>query len=86
MAASEIIFFIVLFLFLIVVCVWPILTWRIHHVSTWIPDAAHSYAVHERGTTVYFKPALGKFYVTLPWLWGGLLVATVLIGLLTPKK
>jgi len=82
-SAGEILFFLVLLLFLIVVCVWPILTWRIHHFSTWAPDAVHSYPVrdHSRGI-VYLSPALGKFYVSLPWLWGALLAGTVLTGLL----
>jgi hypothetical protein len=82
----EVLFFFVLFLFLAVVCVWPVLTWRVHHISTWVPDAIHSYVVHQRGTTVYMTPALGKFYVSLPWLWCGLLAATVLSGLLTSKR
>ena len=81
----EALFFFVLLLFLMVVCVWPILAWRIHHFSTWMPDAAHSFPVHEHGGTFYLTPALGKFYVSLPWLWPSLLAATVLTGLLTSK-
>jgi hypothetical protein len=83
---NEILFFAVLFLFLIVVCVWPALTWRIHHFSTWMPDAAHSYPIRQNGITVYLKPWFGKFFVTLPWLWCSLLAATVVTGLFTPKK
>jgi hypothetical protein len=80
---GEILFFFVLLLFLIIVCVWPILTWRIHHFSTWAPDATHSYSVRDHsGVTVYLTPTLGKFYVSLPWLWGALLAGTVLTGLL----
>jgi hypothetical protein len=82
----EVLFFFVLFLFLAVVCVWPVLTWRIHHVSTWVPDAVHSYVIHQHGATFYMTPALGKFYVSLPWLWCALLVATVLTGFLTSKR
>jgi hypothetical protein len=82
----EIVFFFVLALFLAVVCTWPALTHRIHHFSTWEPDSVHSFAVHEHGATLYMKPALGRFYVSLPWLWCGLLAATVLTGLLTSKK
>jgi fatty acid desaturase len=82
-SVGEILFFLVLLLFLIIVCVWPILTWRIHHFSTWVPDAVHSYPVRDHsGGTVYLSPALGKFYVSLPWLWGALLAGTVLTGLL----
>jgi hypothetical protein len=82
----EALFFFVLFLFLAVVCVWPILAWRIHHLSTWTPDAAHSFPVRDHGITIYMTPALGKFYASLPWLWCGLLATTVLTGLLTSKR
>ena len=82
-SAGEILFFSVLLLFLIIVCVWPILTWRIHHFSTWVPDAVHSYPVRDHsGGRVFLSPAFGKFYVSLPWLWGALLAGTVLTGLL----
>jgi|ERR1700756_2549116 hypothetical protein len=84
---SEILFLLVLVLFLVVVCVWPILTWRLHHFSTWTADAAHSYAVRDHaGGTVYVTPAFGKFYVSLPWLWASLLAATVVTGLFSPKN
>src|SRR5215469_14523266 len=83
---SEAVFFTMLAMFLVVVCVWPILTGRILHFSTWTPDVLHSYALHDRGVTYYVKPALGRFYVSLPWLWCSLLAATVLTGLLTGKK
>lgn len=85
-SAAEILFCFVLLLFLIVVCVWPILTWRIHHYSVWTRDAMHSYAVHEHGGTLYLTPELGKFYVSLPWLWGGLLAATFVTGLFCTEK
>ena len=84
---GEILFFFTLLLFLIVVCVWPILTWRLHHFSTWGPDAVHSYPVRDHsGDTVYLTPGLGKLYVSLPWLWGAFLAGTVLTGLLGTKK
>jgi hypothetical protein len=41
--------------------------------------------VHEHGGTFYLSPTLGKFYLSLPWLWCGLLAATVLTGFLTGK-
>jgi fatty acid desaturase len=86
-SAGEMLFFFVLFLFLVIVCVWPILTWRIHHFSTWAPDAVHSYPVRDHsGGTVYLHPAFGKFYVSLPWLWGALLAGTVLTGLLGTRQ
>jgi hypothetical protein len=85
-SASEALFLIVLLLFLTVVCVWPILTWRIHHFSTWAPDATHTYAVHDRGGIIYLTPSFGKFFVSLPWLWGAFLVATVVTGLLSSKE
>jgi hypothetical protein len=85
-SAAEILFFFFLLLFLVVVCVWPILTWRLHHFSTWAPNATHSYAVHDRTGLVYLKPTFGKFFVSLPWLWGSLLVATVLTGLLSSRS
>ena len=81
----ELLFFLTLFLFIAVVCAWPIFAWRIHHFSTWVPDSVHSFAVHERGATFYMSPALGRFYVSLPWLWGSLLGATILTGFLTGK-
>ena len=82
----EAVFFLTLLLFVAVVCIWPVLAWRIHHFSTWTPDAAHSYAVREHGGTIYLTPLLGKFYVSLPWLWCALLGLTVLTGFLTGKK
>jgi hypothetical protein len=82
----EALFFLMLVLFVAVVCTWPILAWRIHHFSTWLPDATHSFAVHERGGTFYLTPLLGRFYVSLPWLWGALLAMTVLTGFLTGRK
>jgi hypothetical protein len=85
-SAYEIVFFFVLLLFLTVVCVWPILTWRIHHFSAWAPDATHFYPVRDHGGIVYLTPMFGKFYVSLPWLWGTLLVGTVLTGLLSSRK
>jgi uncharacterized membrane protein len=85
-SVSEALFFLLLALFLVVACVWPILTARIHHFSTWTPDAVHSFVLHERGATFYLTPTLGKFYVNLPWIWCSLLTAAVLVGLLTGKK
>jgi fatty acid desaturase len=82
----EALFFAALFLFVVVVCTWPVLAWRIHHFSTWVPDAEHTYAVHERGATFYLSSMLGRFYVSLPWLWGSLLGATILTGFLTGKS
>jgi hypothetical protein len=85
-SAAEVLFFFFLLLFLVVVCVWPILTWRLHHFSTWSPNATHSYAVHDRTGLVYLAPAFGKFFISLPWLWGSLLVATILTGMLSSRK
>jgi hypothetical protein len=85
-SGSELLFFVVLFLFLTVVCVWPILTWRIHHFSTWQPDTAHSFPVRDHGSLIYLTPTFGKFFVSLPWLWGALLAATVLLGLVGSRK
>jgi hypothetical protein len=82
----EALFFFVLLLFLLVVCIWPVPAWRIHHFSTWAPDATHSFPVHEHGTVIYLSPTLGRFYVSLPWLWCALLAMTVLTGFLTGKK
>jgi hypothetical protein len=82
----EALFLFFLLLFLLVACIWPVLTWRIHHFSTWTPDASHSFPVHEHASLVYLTPALGRFYVILPWLWGALLAMTVLTGFLTGKK
>jgi hypothetical protein len=82
----EALFFFVLFLFLVVECIWPVMAWRIHHFSTWVPDAAHFYPVRDHRMTIYLTPALGKFYVSLPWLWGSLLAATFLTGLLTSRN
>ena len=84
-SAYEVLFFFTLFLFIAVVCTWPILAWRIHHFSTWTADSAHSFVVHERGGTFYLSPILGKFYVSLPWLWCGLLATTILTRFLTGK-
>jgi hypothetical protein len=84
-SAYEVLFFFTLFLFIAVVCTWPILAWRIHHFSTWTADSVHSFVVHERGGTFYLSPMLGKFYVSLPWLWCGLLATTILTGFLTGK-
>jgi hypothetical protein len=83
---SEAIFLATLALFLAIVCIWPILTGRIHHFSTWVPDALHTYPVHQHGVTFYLQPALGKFYVSLPWLWCALFAATILTGFLTKKS
>jgi hypothetical protein len=85
-SAPEVLFLLVLLLFLTVVCVWPIVTWRLHHYSTWAPDSTHSYPVRDHGGFVYLAPGFGKFYVSLPWLWGTLLAATVLTGLLSSRK
>jgi hypothetical protein len=83
---SEAVFLLVLLLFLAVVCIWPILAWRIHHFSTWTPDAVHSFPVRDHGGVIYLKPTLGKFYVSLPWLWCSLLAGTVLTGFLADRK
>ena len=85
-SASEAVFFLLLALFIVAACVLPILTARIHHFSTWTPDAVHSFVVREHGATFYLEPRLGKFYVNLPWIWCALLAAAVLVGLLTGKK
>jgi hypothetical protein len=82
----EALFFLMLLLFVAVVCAWPVLAWRIHHFSTWIPDPAHTYLVHDRSGTIYMNPFLGRLYVSLPWLWGSFLALTVLTGFLTGKK
>ncbi len=84
---GDVLFLLALVSFLAVVCVWPVLAWRIHHFSTWVPTATHSYPVHDRlGETVYLNPTFGKFYVSLPWLWCGALAATILASLLASKK
>jgi hypothetical protein len=83
---NEGLFFFVLFCFVAVAFVWPVLSWRIHHFSTYVPDAEHFYAVRQHGATIYLKPALGKFYASLPWLWSTLLAATILTGMLSDRK
>ena len=67
-------------------CAWPVFAWRIHHFSTCIPDAAHSFVLHERTGIVYLNPLFGKFYVSLPWLWCATLGLTVVTGFLTGKR
>jgi hypothetical protein len=83
---NEGLFFFVLACFLAVACVWPILCWRIHHFSKYLPDAEHFYAVRDHGGTIYLTPALGKFYASLPWLWCTLLAATVVTGMMSDRK
>lgn len=84
---GDVLFVLALVVFLAVVCIWPVLAWRIHHFSTWVPTATHSFPVRDRlGATVYLNPTFGKFYVSLPWLWGGALAATVLASVLASKN
>ncbi|HEY2822642.1 MAG TPA: hypothetical protein VGJ06_16470 [Candidatus Acidoferrum sp.] len=84
---GDVLFLLALVFFLAVVCVWPVLAWRIHHFSTYFPTGTHSYPVHDRlGATVYLNPVFGKFYVSLPWLWCTAFVATVVASLLTSRK
>jgi hypothetical protein len=82
----EVIFFLSLLLFIVVACAWPILAWRIHHFSVYIPDADHTFVLHERTGIVYLKPWFGKMYVSLPWMWFATLGMTVLTGFLTGKR
>ena len=82
----EGLFFVALALFIAVACAWPILAWRIHHFSTYIPDTEHTFLVHERFGVIYLKPLFGKFYASLPWLWCATLSLTVLTGFLTGKR
>src|SRR5215470_11388257 len=86
MTLYEVIFFLSLFLFVSIACIWPLLAWRIHHFSTYLADVDHSFLIHERTGNIYVKPWLGKFYVSLPWLWASLLGMTILTGFLTGKK
>jgi hypothetical protein len=82
--AREILFILFVALFVLVAMVWPVLTLYVHHLSTWTPDGLHTFQVREHGTTFYMKPGFGRFYVSLPWLWGALLSASVLTGLMLP--
>ena len=87
MTLSDVFFFAALAFFLTVVCVWPVLAWRIHHFSTYMPTATHSFPVRDRlGMTVYLNPTFGKFYVSLPWIWCVAFGATVTASLLTWRK
>ena len=84
---GDVLFVLALVFFLAVVCVWPVLAWRIHHFSTYFPTATHSYPVRDRmGVTVYLNPRFGKFYVSLPWIWCAAFAATVTASLLTWRK
>jgi hypothetical protein len=84
---GDVLFVFALVFFLAVVCVWPILAWRIHHFSTYFPTATHSFPVRDRmGVTVYLNPRFGKFYVSLPWIWCAAFAATVTASLLTWRK
>jgi hypothetical protein len=84
---GDVLFVLALVFFLAVVCVWPILAWRIHHFSTYFPTATHSFPVRDRmGVTVYLNPRFGKFYVSLPWLWCAAFAATVAASLLTRRN
>jgi hypothetical protein len=82
----EGLFFASLLLFVVVACAWPVLAWRIHHFSVYIPDADHTFLLRERTGIVYLKPWFGKLYVSLPWLWFATLGLTVLTGFLTGKR
>jgi hypothetical protein len=82
----EALFFVALALFIAVACAWPVLAWRIHHFSTYILDAEHTFLVHERTGIIYLKPLFGRFYVSLPWLWCATLGMTILTGFLTGKR
>ena len=84
---GDVLFVLALGFFLAIVCVWPVLAWRIHHFSTYMPTASHYYPVRDRlGTTVYLSPAFGKFYVSLPWIWCAAFAATVAASLLTSRR
>jgi hypothetical protein len=84
---GDVLFVLALAFFLAIVCVWPVLAWRIHHFSTYMPTATHSFPVHDRmGQIVYLNPNFGKFYVSLPWLWCAAFAATVAASLLTSRK
>ena len=84
---GDVLFGLALVFFLGIVCVWPVLAWRIHHFSTYMPTATHSFPVRDRlGMTVYLNPTFGKFYVSLPWLWCAAFAATVAASLLARRK
>jgi hypothetical protein len=84
---GDVFFVLALVFFLAIVCIWPVLAWRIHHFSTYIPTATHSYPVRDRmGMTVYLSPMFGKFYVSLPWLWCAAFAATVAASLLARRR
>src|ERR1700684_3648026 len=84
---GDVLFVLALAFFLAVVCVWPVLAWRIHHFSTYSPTATHSFPVRDRlGVTLYLSPIFGRFYVSLPWIWCAAFAATVAASLLARKK
>jgi hypothetical protein len=84
---GDVLFGLALLFFLAVVCVWPVLAWRIHHFSTYSPTATHSFPVRDRlGVTIYLSPIFGRFYVSLPWIWCAAFAATVAASLLARKK
>jgi hypothetical protein len=84
---SDVFFILALVFFLAIVCVWPVLAWRIHHFSTYMPTATHSFPVRDRlGMTVYLNPTFGKFYVSLPWLWCAAFAATIAASLLARRR
>jgi len=67
---GDILFVLARVFFLAIVLRLAVLAWRIHHFSTYMPTATHSFPVHDRmGQIVYLNPNFGKFYVSLPWLW-----------------
>ena len=82
----EALFFVALALFVAVACAWPVLAWRIHHFSAYLPDEEHTFLVRERTGFIYLKPMFGKFYASLPWLWSAALGMTILTGFLTGKR
>jgi hypothetical protein len=84
---GDVLFVLALVFFLAVVCVWPVLAWRIHHFSTYLPTVTHTYPVRDRlGTTIYLGPIFGRFYASLPWIWCTAFAATVAASLLARKK
>jgi hypothetical protein len=86
-SVGDVLFVLALGFFLAIVCVWPVVAWRIHHFSTYFPTASHYYPVRDRlGATVYLSPTFGKFYVSLPWIWCAAFAATVCASLLTMRS
>lgn len=72
-------------LFLVILLVWLLLTGLVHDFATIHPDASHTFAVHEHGT-FYLKPALGRLYVCLPWVWVSSAALTLFLNWLNSKR